>query len=121
MPYLQKDSGYKIVSKYIRTFGIGESKLEEMIMDLVDKQEDVTIATYAKMGEVTVRLTCKCPLSEEGFDKICPFEDEIVKRLGSYVYSTENENLEKVVTKMLLENNLTIAIAESCTERVDLF
>ncbi|AUG57441.1 competence/damage-inducible protein A [Acetivibrio saccincola] len=115
MPYLQKDSGYKIVSKYIRTFGIGESKLEEMIMDLVDKQEDVTIATYAKMGEVTVRLTCKCPLSEEGFDKICPFEDEIVKRLGSYVYSTENENLEKVVTKMLLENNLTIAIAESCT------
>ena len=50
-----------------------------MIMDLVDKQEDVTIATYAKMGEVTVRLTCKSKLSEEGFNKICPFEEEIIK------------------------------------------
>lgn len=115
VPYLQKNSGYKIVSKYLRIFGIGESTLEEMIMDLVDKQEDVTIATYAKMGEVTVRLTCKSKLSEEGFNKICPFEEEIIKRLGSYVYSTENENLEKVVARMLLDNNLTIAIAESCT------
>lgn len=115
VPYLQKNSGYKIVSKYLRIFGIGESTLEEMIMDLVDKQEDVTIATYAKMGEVTVRLTCKSKLSEEGFNKICPFEEEIIKRLSSYVYSTENENLEKVVARMLLDNNLTIAIAESCT------
>lgn len=115
VPYLQKNSGYKIVSKYLRIFGIGESTLEEMIMDLVEKQEDVTIATYAKMGEVTVRLTCKSKLSEEGFNKICPFEEEIIKRLGSYVYSTENENLEKVVARMLLDNNLTIAIAESCT------
>lgn len=115
VPYLQKNSGYKIVSKYLRIFGIGESTLEEMIMDLVDKQEDVTIATYAKMGEVTVRLTCKSKLSEEGFDKICPFEDEIIKRLGSYVYSKENEDLEKVVARVLLDNNLTISIAESCT------
>ena len=115
LPYLQKDSDYKIVSKYLRIFGIGESKLEEEIMDLVDNQKDVTIATYAKMGEVTVRLTCKSKLSEDGFDKICPFEDKIIKILGSNVYSTENEDLEKVVARMLLDKNLTISIAESCT------
>lgn len=115
MPYLQRNSDYKIVSKYLRIFGIGEAQLEEMIMDMVEKQEDVTIATYAKMGEVTVRLTCKSKLSEEGFNKICPFEEEIIKRLGSYVYSTENESLEIVAARMLLEKNLTIAVAESCT------
>lgn len=115
MPYLQKNSNYKIESKYIRVFGIGESKLEEKIMDLVDKQEDVTIATYTKMGEVTIRLTCKSKLTEDGFHKICPFEDEIIKRLGSNVYSTENEDLENVVARMLLDKNLTISIAESCT------
>ncbi|MDQ2086777.1 competence/damage-inducible protein A [Herbivorax sp. ANBcel31] len=115
IPYLHKKSGHKIVSKYLRTFWIGESKLEEKIMDLVDKQDAVTIATYAKAGEVTVRLTCKAESSENGFDKIRPFEEEIIKRLGSNVYSTENENLEQVVAKMLLDSKLTISIAESCT------
>jgi len=38
IPYLAEKSGYRIVSKYLRVFGIGESQLEEMIMDLVDNR-----------------------------------------------------------------------------------
>ncbi|TYQ15505.1 UNVERIFIED_CONTAM: nicotinamide-nucleotide amidase [Acetivibrio alkalicellulosi] len=115
LPYLQEKSNFKIVSKYIRTFWIGESKLEAILMDLIDNQDRVTIATYAKSGEVTIRLTCKSKTIDEGLKEIKPFEDEIIKRLGDSVYSTENEELEEVVAKLLIDNNLTISIAESCT------
>jgi len=103
------------VSKYLRVFGIGESQLEEMIMDLVDKQDRVTIATYAKDGQVTVRLTTKARTEEEGFREILPLQNEIASRLKEALYSTEDEELEYVAAKMLIDNNITIATAESCT------
>ena len=47
-PYLEKKTAQKLVSKYVRIFGIGESSMEELIMDLIDKQSNPTIAPYAK-------------------------------------------------------------------------
>ncbi|WP_265443436.1 competence/damage-inducible protein A [Acetivibrio straminisolvens] len=115
IPYLREKSEYRIVSKYLRVFGIGESQLEELIMDLIDKQERVTIATYAKDGQVTVRLTAKSKKEDEGLCEILPLQNEIASRLKDALYSTENEELEFVASKMLLDNNITIATAESCT------
>ncbi|RXE59886.1 competence/damage-inducible protein A [Acetivibrio mesophilus] len=115
IPYLEQKSGYKIVSKFLRVFGIGESQLEELMLDLIDSQEKVTIATYAKDGQVTVRLTSKSRTEEEGLNEILPFQNEIASRLKDALYSTEDEELEYVASKMLLDNNITISTAESCT------
>jgi len=115
IPYLEQKSGYKTVSKYLRVFGIGESQLEDRIMDLVDAQKEVTIATYAKEGQVTVRLTTKCKTYEEAIFKIKPVEEEIAGRLGDNLYSTEDEELEYVASKLLIEHGITISLAESCT------
>ena len=75
IPYLMEKCGYRIVSKYLRVFGVGESQLEDKIMDMVDKQDRVTIATYAKAGEVTIRLTCRAKTTEDGYNDSKPFED----------------------------------------------
>jgi nicotinamide-nucleotide amidase len=115
IPYLDQKSGYKTVSKYLRVFGIGESMLEDTIMDLVDTQKEVTIATYAKEGQVTVRLTSKSKTYEEAMMNIRPLEEEIKNRLKDKLYSTEDEELEYVASKMLIENGITVSIAESCT------
>lgn len=115
VPYLKEKTGCIIVSKYLRVFGIGEAQLEHRIMDLVDSQKQVTIATYAKEGQVTVRLTSKSRTPEEGLAAILPVEKEIASRLGDALYSTEDEELEYVASKMLLDNNITISTAESCT------
>lgn len=115
IPYLISKSGYKIVSKYLRAFGIGESQLENTIMDLIDGQDKVTIATYAKEGEVTIRLTSKSETEEAAISEIEPYEKEIISRLHGAVYSTENEELEEVAAKLLMEKNISISFAESCT------
>ena len=115
IPYLEQKSGYKTVSKYLRVFGIGESQLEDRIMDLVDAQKEVTIATYAKEGQVTVRLTTKCKTYEEAIFKIKPGEEELAGRLGDNLYSSEYEELYYGASKLLIEHGITISLAESCT------
>ena len=115
IPYLINKCGHKIVSKYLRAFGIGESQLEDTIMDLIDVQDKVTIATYAKEGEVTIRLTSKALTQEDAIREIEPYEKEIITRLKGAVYSTENEELEEVAAKLLMEKNISVSFAESCT------
>jgi competence/damage-inducible protein CinA C-terminal domain len=115
IPYFEEKSEYKLVSKFLRIFGIGESAMEDMILDLVENQTNPTIAPYAKDGEVTLRITAKYPKSMVSKDIIAPVENEIKKRLGDTVYSSENKNIEEVTAELLLETGTTIAIAESCT------
>lgn len=115
IPYFSKLLPFKLVSKYLRIFGIGESSMEEMIIDLIENQTNPTIAPYAKEGEVTLRITAKCNKEEDAGYLLEPVIKEIKKRLGSTVYSLNDEPLEIVVGKLLLYTNTTIAIAESCT------
>lgn len=115
MPYLEAKSKYRLESKYIRIFGIGESAMEDMLIDLVENQSNPTIAPYAKEGEVTLRITAKYDNEENQDDIISPVVEEIQRRLGDAVYSVENMGLDELTAKLLMDNNITISIAESCT------
>ncbi|HOJ11366.1 MAG TPA: competence/damage-inducible protein A [Clostridiales bacterium] len=113
--YFRNRSDCKLVSKFVRIFGIGESAVEDKIMDLVDNQTNPTIAPYAKQGEVMLRITAKCENGEDSDALINPVIEEIKKRLGDTVYSADNKEMEEVVAELLLSSGLTISIAESCT------
>ncbi len=115
VPYLQSKSNEKIMSKHLRIFGIGESSLEEKLIDLIDGQNNPTIAPYAKMGEVSLRVSAKCYSAEKAESLIEPVVTEIKNRIGDFLYSTENENLDEVAAKLLMNSNTSISIAESCT------
>lgn len=115
IPYFSQKSPYKLVSKYVRIFGIGESLMEQQIIDLIEKQSNPTIAPYAKEGEVTLRVTAKYDKGQEDADLLTPIIDKIRNRLGSAVYSIDNKDLDTVVGEMLIEKNTSIALAESCT------
>ncbi len=115
MPYLIEKSDVEIVSKFIRIFGMGESLVESKIEDLIASSDSVTIATYAKDGEVTVRLTVRISKGENADLLLSPVISEFNSRFGKNIYSTDNSNLEKVVGDLLIKNNITVSIAESCT------
>lgn len=115
IPYLREKSGTRLESVFLRIFGIGESAMEDRIIDLVEKQVNPTIAPYAKDGEVTLRITANYPIEGKHEDLIAPVVDEIKRRFGDAVYSTENKNLEEVAAELLMKSNTTIALAESCT------
>lgn len=115
-PYLQELSGQTFFSKMVKIVGIGESRAETMIGDLIDAQDNPTIATYAKTGEVHIRVTASGATQKEA-KKICkPVVKEIKSRFGTYVYATdEKTTLEQALVEMLLKEKMTVACAESCT------
>lgn len=115
-PYLQSLQPEVIRSQMIKICGIGESAVEEKLLDLIDGQTNPTIATYAKTGEVHVRVTAKAADEEAARKIMKPVVKEIRRRLGDFVYSTkENETLEMAVVKLLEKYELTATTAESCT------
>ena len=116
IPYLQKLNPYVFYSEMVKVCGIGESLAETMILDLIDKQTNPTIAPYAKTGQVHFRITAKASTTEEAKQLVAPVVEELKKRFGENVYTTkETENLEQKVVSMLKEKNYRISTAESLT------
>ena len=113
--YLQSLTGYKLVSKTLRFIGIGESELEEKLIDIINSQSNPTIAPYAKENEVTLRITAKSKDDEKANDLIKSIEEKIKDRVGKYIYGYDDTTLEETVAKLLVNNNMTIAVSESCT------
>ena len=115
LPYFLERAQSKIVSKFIKVFGLGESDVEQRIMDLIDCQSNPTIAPYAKQGEVTLRVSANAESNQDVNSIINPVVQKIKERLDSHVYSVEDEELYEVVGKLLIKKNISISIAESCT------
>lgn len=115
IPYLQKKSPYKLVSKHLRIFSIGESDMEHMLMDLIEAQTNPTIAPYAKEGEVTLRVTARCTEEAQGYAMLAPVVQEIKHRLGAAVYSEEDYTLPEVAAALLMQSGKKLSMAESCT------
>lgn len=115
-PYLHSLQPEVICSKMIKLCGVGESMAETRILDLIDGQANPTIATYAKTGEVHLRLTAKAATQEEAFQLIQPLEEELYRRFGSNIFTDKEQvTLEEAIALLLKEHHLTITTAESCT------
>ena len=106
-PYLLKRENAAIVSKNIHVFGLGESRVAELIADLTEGSNP-TAATYAKECEMFVRVTARAATEQEAEALCQPLADKITARLGDVVYSTQADSLEELVVREL-------ATAESCT------
>ena len=111
----QRNSGQVLVTRNLHFVGIGESSLEELLADLLSEQTNPTLALYASGGTVRVRMAVKADTQEAGLELISPLEQEIRLRTTDYLYGTDGESLEQVVAQILLDRQLKLALAESCT------
>lgn len=115
-PYLNKKQPEIIVSEMVKICGMGESKVEHMIADLIQNQTNPTIATYAKIGEVHLRLTAKAADEAAAKKLMKPMIRELKVRFGGHIYTTdEMMTLEESVVQLLKEQQLTLTTVESCT------
>lgn len=113
-PYLKKRSPFVMRSQILRLFGIGESSVGDAVKDLM-QNENPTVAPYAKDNETILRITSKAETEEQADRLNKEMIEEIDSRLGEYIYSHDDIQLKTVCAKKLIERNLTIAAAESCT------
>lgn len=115
VPYLKQFTDSVLVSKVLRTFGIGESRMAEIVNDLIVNQTNPTVAPYAKDIEAILRITAKAKDEKEAEKLIKPVEKEIRSRLEEYIYGEGETSLEEVVGELLVKKGIKIATAESCT------
>ena len=113
--YLNKKSEQIIHSRFLRLFGIGESDVVKLIEDLIEEQDNPTIAPYADGYQVSLRITARAKDKTDAISMINRVEEKIQKRLGEYIYGRDNETLESAVLDVLASKNKTVAFAESCT------
>ena len=115
IPYLEKRTGKVFISDIINISGIGEGHMEEKIMDIIEAQENPTVAPYAKEHGLTLRVTASASTEQEARLLLEPVVKKVCDRLGMDVYAIGDTTLEAVVASLLIEQNLSISVAESCS------
>ena len=114
-PELRKRAGGSIiVSRTIKTVGIGEGSVDEMISDLL-KSTNPSIGVYARADGIHVRIGAKAATHEEAATMIEPLEHRALEILGDAVWGFDEDSFESVVTHLLEEKDVQLAVMESCT------
>ena len=90
-PVLQEMQPGILYSKVIKIDCMGESAVETEILDLIEQQSNPTVAPYAKLGEVHLRVTAKADTMEEGKELVKPMVAELRNRFGNKIYTIEGD------------------------------
>ncbi|AZV58606.1 competence/damage-inducible protein A [Clostridium sp. AWRP] len=115
VPFLKKYSNGIIKSKTLRVCGMGESSMAESVSDLINNSVNPTVAPYAKENDTILRITARANTEEEAVELIKPVESKIREKLGINIYGEDNDTMEEAIGKLLINKELTISSAESCT------
>ena len=114
IPLLKKYSNRTIYSSNVRIFGVGESAVAELCGDLLEG-ENPTVATYAKTGEVDIRVTASAENLVCAKNLCEPIIEKLTNIFGNHVYGVNVENLQQRVVEGLRAKGMKLATAESCT------
>ena len=115
LPYLRKLSEELIVSHSVRIFGLGESSVDDIFAEEMNRMMNPTMAPYAKECDCLLQITAKAKSVDEAEKMIAPVMEHVMQRLGDVVYGVDVECIEESVIKLLREKGMTFSAAESCT------
>jgi nicotinamide-nucleotide amidase len=111
-------SDVTIASRTLRTWGLAESSLAELLaprLEALDRAGNPTIAFLASGIEgIKVRITAKAKAADAVV--LLDAEEENVRRLvGPFIFGVDDETMEVVVGKLLVAGGQCLAVAESLT------
>lgn len=115
-PVLNEHFGGKAVirRKVLHTSGLSESKINELIQDIL-KQKRPAMGLTAKETGVDIRIVARESSGARSRTVVERAEAEIRKKLGDAVYGVDGQGLEEIVGALLRQRKFTISVAESCT------
>lgn len=127
VPYLRERYrlGGEIRLRVVRTVGLGESRIGELLADFMEKGQNPTIGTLAHLGHVDIRIAAKGADADALEGLIGPVEAEIRRRLGDVVFGVDAETLESLIAASLRATGARVVVAElgsagSVAERIAL-
>ena len=119
IPRLLKLGGITGVTRLKRfhSFGIGESRADEMLAGIpgLAIDGDIKLGFQAHFPQLETKLAIRGADEADLNRRLAPVEAEVRKRLGNFVVAEDNSSLESVVLARLKETGQTLAIAETTT------
>jgi nicotinamide-nucleotide amidase len=114
-PELERRSdGQVLVTRTIKTVGIGEGSVDEMARHLYDTP-DIGIGTYARADGVHLRIGAKGATREEAWHKIRPVEEAMDHVFGKAIWGKDDDTFEGCIGALLTERRQTLSSMESVT------
>jgi nicotinamide-nucleotide amidase len=107
--------GAVILSRTLHTFSQGESVIAEMLGDLMRRDRNPSVGTTVSGGIVSLRINARFDDRSAAEQALAETEAACRARLGHLVFGTDDETLQQVVVRQLLDARATVATAESCT------
>ncbi|MBV5319666.1 MAG: competence/damage-inducible protein A [Chlorobium phaeobacteroides] len=116
IPYFAASSKMVIRHTPVRTLGIGETLLAELVVEVEDHMPEGTTLAYLPHTAGVDLMVSTIGSSVEAVERDNRgVVDALLARTGRYVYATEDVTIEETVGRLLAQRGMTIAVAESCT------
>lgn len=116
LPYVRSLAGGAVIlSRTLHTFSQGESAIAEMLGDLMRRDRNPSVGTTVSGGVVSLRLNARFDDRLAAEKAIAETEAACRARLGSLVFGADEQTLQQVVVRQLLDARATVSTAESCT------
>ena len=115
IPYLQKKLKFPMHASYLlRTTGIAESRLFELLKDILNQYSKFSIAFLPRHIGVDLRFKLISDDNTEQ-EKFRFFVDAVRKKASKYIFTEDNIEMEEVLGRILKEKKLYFSCAESFT------
>jgi nicotinamide-nucleotide amidase len=106
----------KIYHKVIKTVGIGESWLADLIKDWEKELPDhIKLAYLPSLGQVKLRLTAFGEKDEQLVNDVEKEIEKVKPLIDKYIFGYNHEKLEEAIGRLLKLHNKKVALAESCS------
>jgi len=117
VPYLRAKFGLPgtLVYRVLKIAGVGESRIDAMMGDLINTHTNPTIGLLASPDVVRVRIAARAENRDAAEALIAPVEALLGERLPGMIYGRDDDTLEAVVDRLLAEKGWRLAISETST------
>lgn len=115
LPYLRERFEIDSLIRYrvVHICGIGESRIDQIIGDLITDSQNPTVGVLASPAAVRIRIAAKAASPEEADRLIDPIEKDLRERFPNLIMGTNDDTIQGVVDELLCERGWTMAVAEA--------
>ena len=113
-PTLQGLSGEVLITRTLKTVGIGEGTVDEMAQPVYETP-GIGVGTYARADGVHIRIGAKGTNEKEALSIMHPVEEKLEKIFGQSIWGKNEDTLEGVIAQLLVERTATVSVLETTT------